>query len=53
MRKPRGHVRLHGTGFQAIVSIELGLITRRYRCRYAQAGTEEGAEGPAAGILAS
>ncbi|HEX4834212.1 MAG TPA: hypothetical protein VH478_24330, partial [Trebonia sp.] len=44
MRKPAGHVRPHGTGYQAIVPIGLDPITKRYRYRYAQADTEDEAK---------
>src|SRR5215469_6606147 len=44
MRKPKGHVRPHGTGYQVIVPVGLDPITKRYRYAYRQAATLEEAE---------
>ena len=41
MRKPKGHVRPHGTGYRVIVPVGLDPITKRYNYRYGQAGTLE------------
>jgi hypothetical protein len=44
MRKPRGHVRPHGSGYQVIVPVGRDPITRRYTYAYRQAATREEAE---------
>jgi len=41
MRKPKGRVRPHGTGYQVIVPVGLDPITKRYNYRYGRADTEE------------
>jgi len=44
MRNPKGHVRLHGTGYQVIVPVGRDPITKRYRYAYRQAATLDEAE---------
>ena len=44
MRKPKGHVRPHGTGYQVIVPVGLDPITKRYSYQYGQADTLKEAE---------
>jgi integrase len=44
MRKPKGHVRPHGTGYQVIVPVGRDPVTKRYRYAYRQAATREEAE---------
>jgi integrase len=44
MRKPRGHIRPHGAGYEVAVSVGLDPITKRYRYLYEHAPTIEEAE---------
>jgi len=44
MRKPRGHIRPHGAGYEVAVPIGQDPITKRYRYLYEQAPTYEEAE---------
>lgn len=44
MRKPRGHIRRHGAGYEVAVSADQDPITKRYRYLYEQVATVEEAE---------
>jgi integrase len=44
MRKPRGHIRQHGTGYEVAVPVGQDPITKRYRYLYEQVATVEEAE---------
>ena len=44
MRKPVGHIRRHGTGYQVIVPAGVDPITKRYRYQYEQTDTLPEAE---------
>src|SRR5215471_4350197 len=44
MRKPRGHIRPHGAGYEVAVPVGQDPITKRYRYLYEQAPAYEGAE---------
>ena len=44
MRKPRGHIRPHGAGYEVAVSAGQDPITKRYRYLYEQVATMEEAE---------
>jgi len=44
MRKPVGHIRRHGTGYQVIVPAGVDPITKRYRYQYEQTDTLHEAE---------
>ena len=44
MRKPRGHIRQHGAGYEVAVSAGQDPITKRYRYLYEQVATIEEAE---------
>jgi phage-related protein len=40
MRKPRGRIRLRGTGYRVIVPAGLNPVTKRYRYQYEQVDTQ-------------
>jgi integrase len=44
VRKPRGHIRAHGAGYEVAVPVGRDPITKRYQYRYEHAATEEEAE---------
>jgi hypothetical protein len=52
MRKPTGHIRPHGAGFEVAVTIGRDPITKRYSYAYEQAATLEEAEKTRARMLA-
>jgi integrase len=51
MRKPAGHIRPHGAGYEVAVPVGRDPITRRYRYAYQQARTLEEAEKARARML--